>query len=166
MTQPTAPQDHNVSDATKSAITSHLEHRQLEPKLQDNMQMMQTWLFQLAQNLHTQLICLEPKDNDLTIIMLTPVVIKDHAEVPIMSSAIASALTPVDIISLPGQLALRIVIRGSRESVADLIDECIVLLRHIATAVCVPAVQLADGQLQFQEAMDTALKSLQPPATE
>ncbi len=160
------PAKADINPQTKIMINNHLNERQLYPKEQEGADMMQLWLFQLAQNVHTQLICLEPKDNDLTMIMLTPITIKDHHEVPIMASAIAAALTPVDIISLPGQLALRLVVRGHRESIPDLIDECVVLFRHIANTVCVPAVKLANGEIPFQQAMETALKSLQASSIE
>ncbi|MCL6269385.1 hypothetical protein M3P05_05420 [Sansalvadorimonas sp. 2012CJ34-2] len=153
-----------VSEASKKVIVDHLNMRQANPQEQEDMGMMQSWLFQIAENIYTQLICIEPRDDDLTLIMMTPIAIKPHDEVPIMASALAAALSPVDIISLPDQLALRLIVRGNRNTIADLIDETIILFRHVAESVCVPAVQLASGDLNFQQAMEHALQALQKPS--
>ena len=164
-----------MSPESKKIIFDHLALRQLLPQEQEQEQEqvhkqaagMQAWLFQLAQGVPAQLIGVEVGPQDITAVLMTSLAITPHHEIAVMASAIGTVLAPVECIYLTDQLLLRVVVRGGRTSIPNLLDEGLVLLRHVAETVCVPAVRCASGELTFQQAMEAAIAALQaPPAAE
>ena len=149
-----------MTPSSKRAVEKHLSFREYDlkevtPGDQTLSIPLNIWQFLIAPDLQAQLTCLEPIEDDMTCIMVLSIPIESSSEVDLFISAISLALSPVDVILMPGEIALRVCAKGNRESLPDLLDELVILIRHASGMIALPAVRLANGELTLQQAMDT-----------
>ena len=150
-----------MNPLSKQAIIGHLEQQQLKPEERETEDTATSWVFEIAPNIQSELFCHEQEDNDLTVIMLTSVALQPSEKATTLTAALAPALAPAAIIAMDEALSLRLLLRGNRETIAGLIDEGIILSRHILASVCTRIVELADGKITLQVAMIKAMEALQ-----
>ena len=153
-----------MNPQTRQAIASHLTSQQLEPKEQDVEAPATSWIFKFAEDLQSELFCYEQEVGDLTVIMLTSVQITPNENATTLTAALAPALAPASIIMMNDVLTLRLMLRGDANTIPSLLDEGILVSRHIIASVFTRIVDLAAGKIPMQQAMVTAMQALQGPA--
>ncbi len=152
-----------MNPLTKQAINEHLSKYNMNPQPRETDDPADCWLFDLAENIQSELYCYEPEADDLTAVMMTSVQLKPSENATTLAAAISPALAPASIIAMDDILSLRIMLRGDRESIGPLIDEGIMISRHIMGAVFTKIVELAENKITLQQAMMSAMKELQQP---
>ncbi|WP_281645984.1 hypothetical protein [Parendozoicomonas sp. Alg238-R29] len=155
-----------MNPQTRQAIVSHLTTQQLSPEEQQAEDPAISWVFNIAEDLQSELFCYEQEVGDLTAIMLTSVKITPNDNATTLAAALSPALAPASIVMMNDVLTLRLMLRGDANSIGGLLDEGILISRHIISAVFTRIVDLAASKIPMQQAMVTAMQALQGPGAE
>ncbi|CAM3737076.1 hypothetical protein [Parendozoicomonas haliclonae] len=145
----------------KQAVQTFLTSNKLNPEQRDTDDESESWLFDIAENLQSELFCYEVEANDITAIIMTSVQIKSSDNATTLAAAICPALAPAAVITVGEVLSLRMMVRGDAASIGGLLEEGILISRHIIASVFPRIVELAEGKIPMQNAMVMAMQALQ-----
>ncbi len=156
-------QDQHMNQKWQQQIHQHLTRLKSAPKVIDNGPEVPgiSWDFTLSPGIHGELICQPDDDNTATLILIIPADMPEHEELDAFALVVAPAIAPFSIMSLSGQLSLRLVIRTDASAAIAQINEAIILSRHITKAVFTGALALGESKADFNAALAQTIKVLQ-----
>ncbi|MCY4473219.1 MAG: hypothetical protein OXC07_10465 [Kistimonas sp.] len=149
-----------MSTPIQQHIDTWLKEQDLAPERQNTDKGTTGWRFTLAEHLQAELFCYESTEEDVTAVLLASVQLKPGDNPTTLAAAIAPALAPLSIMVVEDALSLRLLLQGKVGHVAALLEEGIVLTRHVLFSVGSRIVELAEGKIPMQNAMVQALQAL------
>ncbi len=145
----------------KQTIHTFLTTNKLNPQERPPQDGAENWVFDIAENLQSELFCYETQPNDISAILMTSVQIKPNDNATMLAAAICPALAPAAIVIIDNVLSLRLMVRGDVQSIGALLEESIMITHHIISSIFPHIVNLADGKTPMQNAMILAMQALQ-----
>ncbi len=150
-----------MNPLSKQAIQNFLSTNNLNPQERPMDDGGEHWLIDMAENLQSELFCYEASANDITALVMTSVQIPESDNATTLAAAISPALAPATIMHIGEILTLRLMIRGEPKAIGGLLEESILISRHIMASVFPRVVELAEGKIPMQNAMILAMQALQ-----
>ena len=150
-----------MNPSAKQTIHNFLATNNLNPQERPPAEGADNWLFDIAENLQSELFCYEVEDNAIIGLVVTSIKIPESNEVTMLAAAMNPALAPATILHVGEVLSLRLMVSGSAEAMPGLLEESIVISRHVINAVFPRMLELAENKLPMQNAMVLAMQALQ-----
>ena len=164
MSTPSPQSPQNTPAIPDTPIQKHIDawlrEQELEPELQKTEAGTTGWRFTLAEHLQAELFCYENTPEEVTAVLLASVQLKPGDNPTTLAAAIAPALAPLSIMVVQDALSLRLLLQGKMSHITGLLEEGIVLSRHVLFSVCSRIVELGEGKIPMQNAMVLALQAL------
>lgn len=142
-------------------IETHLNQLELQPSLLSVSPQIPTgWSFLLAPGISSELYLFSPEESHAQLLLVTTIDLPFHPEMDILGATLTSAITPLSLTTTPGQMALRLVMTSHNDLLPHVLNESVILTRHVAGAVFTAALTLCKNEYSLTESIHLAMEQL------
>ncbi len=118
-------------------------------------------IFSLAEGIESELVVLDNKQEQIVFTLITSIDSPSSQQLNVLAMALAPHLVPATIQSLEKQLILEVRLECSPKSMAGLLDEGVVFMRHMVGLVFTAALKLRKGESELVSLLETTINKLQ-----
>ena len=140
------------------AFNRHLDELGLSPEIKSEPY--PCLIFFLAEGIQSELVVEPVNRGQINLALITMMDVRAHSQLSTFAMTLAPRLIPVQINTAEQQIVLQLNLAGSRKSILPVLDEGIVLMRHIVGAIFTEALKLTSEQSTLFTSLEASIKLL------